>query len=246
MDSKKIKYWTLELLTDSLIQLRITLPVCFNHSFTWRRGRIVHETLRCLFYFTQCLMDKIQIVNYSKRDTSSSEAHTSVAHHSHRPENPKSRIISWTHTAEDGLPTRWATVAVLWSTLCWHGGPLSPCHGLHFADTVGHCHRATVYTLLTRWATVTLLWYTLCWHGEPLSPYYGILFADTVGHCHRAMVYAFGQLSICLKQDRTHRKEKGNWRVCSVHKVETVSSFSSPVETSNKGGAVNLNGRVAM
>jgi hypothetical protein len=48
-------------------------------------------TLFILFYM---MIDKIQIVNYSKRDTPSSEAHTSVAHHSHRPENPKSRIIS--------------------------------------------------------------------------------------------------------------------------------------------------------
>ena len=189
LTAKKKKYWTSRLLRDSLIQVGMTLPVCFNHPFIWRRGRIVSETLRCLFYFTQCLMDKIQTVNYSKRDEPSSEAHTFVAHRSHRPENPKSRIISWTHNAEDGLLIWWDTVPVLWSTLCWHGEPLSPCYGPHFADTMSHCHRAMVYTLLTRWATVTVLCSTLCWHGGQLSPCYGLQFADTVSHCHRAMFY---------------------------------------------------------
>jgi hypothetical protein len=188
MDSTK-KSWTLELLRDSLIQLGMTLPVCTKHSFTWRRGRIVPESL--LFYFTQCLMDKIQTVNYSKRDTSSSEAHTSVALHCHRRENPKSRIISSTHNAEDGLLTRRATVTVLWSTLCWHDEPLSPCYGLHFADTVSHCHRVMVYTLLKRWATVTVQCSRLCWHGGPLSQCYGSRFSGTVGHCHRAMPHGF-------------------------------------------------------
>jgi hypothetical protein len=79
--------------------------------FYLKTGRNCPRDVNVYFYFTQCLMDKVQIVNYSKSDTPSSESYTSVVFHSHRPENPKS--FREPTNAEDGLLTRWATVTVL-------------------------------------------------------------------------------------------------------------------------------------